>query len=149
MALFGVNTNLETACRQAFLAASTMIRRVEVLSHELTGELQIPLRIGIGIHAGFVVVGEMGYGGTHYLTAVGDTVNTASRLEALTKQYGCELVASELVIEHAGLGHLKFPRHETTVRNRKEPLVIVVVHDVRPLADRIAASEIGEMRQLS
>jgi adenylate cyclase len=146
MALFGVNTTLETACRQAFLASSTMIHRVEVLSRELTGELQIPLRIGIGIHAGFVVVGEMGYGGTHYLTAVGDTVNTASRLEALTKQYGCELVASELVIEHAGLAHVSFPRHEITVRNRKEPLAIVVVHDVRRLADRLAPIETAKLR---
>jgi adenylate cyclase len=125
-----------------------MIRRVEELSHELTGELQIPLRIGIGIHAGSVVVGEMGYGGTHYMTAVGDTVNTASRLEALTKQYGCELVVSELVIEHAGLGHLTFPRHEITVRNRKEPLVIAVVHDVRRLAARIVATKIGETPHL-
>lgn len=137
MALFGANTNLETACRQALLACSTMIRRIEELSHELAGELQAPLRIGIGIHAGSAVVGEIGYGGTHYLTAVGDTVNTASRLEALTKQYNCELVVSELVIERAGLGHANFPRHEITVRNREAPLEIVVVDEVRHLADHL------------
>jgi adenylate cyclase len=143
MALFGVNTNLETACRQAFLASSTMIRRVEVLSRELAGELQTPLRIGIGIHAGPVVVGEMGYGGTHYLTAVGDTVNTASRLEALTKQYGCELVVSELAMARAGLDHVNFRSHEITVRNREEPLAIVVVDEVRQLADGIISIEVG------
>ena len=135
MALFGANTNLETACRQALLASSTMIRKIEELSRELAGELQAPLRIGIGIHAGSAVVGEIGYGGTHYLTAVGDTVNTASRLEALTKEYSCELVVSELVIKHAGLGHANFPRHEITVRNREAPLEIVVVDEVRHLAD--------------
>jgi adenylate cyclase len=144
MALFGVNTNLEIACRQALLASTTMIRSVEELSRELAGELQAPLRIGIGIHAGSVVVGEMGYGGTHYLTAVGDTVNTASRLEALTKQYACELVVSELVIERAGLGHVNFPRHEIAVRNREATLAIVVVDEVRRVADRILAVKVGE-----
>jgi adenylate cyclase len=137
MALFGANANFETACRQALLASSTMIRKVEELSRELEGELQTPLRIGIGIHAGSAVVGEIGYGGTHYLTAVGDTVNTASRLEALTKQFSCELVVSELVIERAGLGHVNFPRHEITVRNRQAPLEIVVVDEVRQLADSV------------
>jgi adenylate cyclase len=112
------------------------------LSRELVGELQTPLRIGIGIHAGSAVVGEMGYGGTHGLTAVGDTVNTASRLEALTKQYGCELVVSELVVECAGLGQVNFPRHEITVRNREQPLVIVVVDEVRHLTERIPATEV-------
>jgi adenylate cyclase len=144
MALFGINTNLEAACRQALLASNTMIRHVEELSRELAGELQTPLRIGIGIHAGSVVVGEMGYGSTYYLTAVGDTVNTASRLEALTKQYGGELIVSELVIERAGLGHVDFPRHQIAVRNREEPLVIVVVDEVRHLADQILAIGVGE-----
>jgi len=134
-ALFGVNTSLEIACQQAFLASRTMIRRVEELSLELAGELHTPLRIGIGIHAGSAAVGEMGYGATLSLTAVGDTENTASRLEALTKEYSCELVVSELVIKHAGLGHANFPRHEITVRNREAPLEIVVVDEVRHLAD--------------
>jgi len=148
MALFGVNTNLESACRQALLAASTMNRRVQQLSRELAGELQSPLRIGIGIHAGSVVVGEMGYGSTHYLTAVGDTVNTASRLEGLTKQYGCELVVSDLVMERAGLGGVNLPRHEIAVRNREAPLVIIVVDQVQYLADLILAIEISERRPI-
>ena len=140
MALFGVNANLEVACRQALLASGAMIRRIEELSRELAGELQTPLRIGIGIHAGPVIVGEIGYGGTHYLTAVGDAVNTASRLEGLTKDYDCELVVSELVIARAGLGHVNHPRHEIAVRNREAPLRIVVVDDVRSLADRVPAT---------
>jgi adenylate cyclase len=140
MALFGVSTNLETACRQALLASSVMIRRVEELSRELEGELPTPLRIGIGIHAGSAVVGEIGYGGTHYLTAVGDTVNTASRLEALTKQYGCDLVVSELVSERAGLGHVNFPHHDITVRNREAPLKIVIIDEVRRLADHLGVA---------
>ena len=140
MALFGVSTNIETACRQALLASSVMIRRVEELSRELKDELPTPLRIGIGIHAGAAVVGEIGYGDTHYLTAVGDTVNTASRLEALTKQYACDLVISALVSERAGLGHIDFPHHDITVRNREAPLKVVIIDEVRRLADHLAVA---------
>ena len=83
---------------------------------------------------GPAVVGEMGYGDTRYLTAVGDTVHVASRLEALTKEYACDLVASERVMTRAGLRETAHPRHELTVRNREAPLRIVVVDDARRLA---------------
>ena len=144
MALFGVDTDPETACRQAILASGAIVRRVEELSRELASELQTPLRIGIGIHSGPVVVGEMGYGGTHYLTAVGDTVNTASRLEGLTKEYRCELVASEQVIARAGLVPGNYPCHDMALHNREAQLRIVVVDDARRLADRILVAEKGK-----
>ena len=74
-----------------------MVARVDEVSRSFETDLGAPLRIGIGIHVGPAVVGEMGYGETRYLTAVGDTVHVASRLEALTKEYQCELVVSEQV----------------------------------------------------
>ncbi|MFO1189794.1 MAG: adenylate/guanylate cyclase domain-containing protein, partial [Alphaproteobacteria bacterium] len=58
------------------------------------------------------------------LTAIGDTVNVASRLEALTKVYGCELVISDDVAVHGGLDPAAFARHEIEVRGRSQPLVI-------------------------
>jgi adenylate cyclase len=144
MALFGVETEPGIACRQAIIAAGAMIARVEALSQVLGGELEAPLRMGIGIHAGPVVVGEMGYAGTRYLTAVGDTVNTASRLEALTKEYSCELVVSEEVLARAGIAAPDHPHHELALRNRDAPLRVVVVADTRRFADRIRAG--GEVR---
>ncbi len=140
MALFGVEADPDTACRQAIIAAGGMIDRLEALSRVLGGELETPLRMGIGIHAGSVVVGEMGYAGTRYLTAVGDTVNTASRLEALTKDYGCELVVSEEAIARAGFAAADYPRHELALRNRDAPLRVVVVDNARRLADRVRAA---------
>jgi adenylate cyclase len=141
MALFGVNADPDTACRQAILASGAMIERVEALSRALDSELETPLRMGIGIHAGPVVVGEMGYAGTRYLTAVGDTVNTASRLEGLTKEYSCELVVSEEAVARAGLATADYPHHELALRNREAPLRVVVVDNARRLADRVRAAE--------
>jgi adenylate cyclase len=141
MALFGVEAGPEAACRQALRAAAAMVARVEEISRSFGSELGAPLRLGIGIHTGPAVVGEMGYGGTSYLTAVGDTVHVASRLEALTKEYLCELVASEQVMIRAHVEAPGCPRHELTVRNREAPLRIVVVAEARRLADGIPAAE--------
>jgi adenylate cyclase len=141
MALFGIEAGPDTACRQAILAAGAMIERVEALSRVLGGELETPLRMGIGIHSGPVVVGEMGYAGTRYLTAVGDTVNTASRLEGLTKDYGCELVVSEEAVARAGLTAADYPHHELALRNRDAPLRVVIVDNARRFADRVRAAD--------
>jgi len=134
MALFGIETSPDTACRQAIRASGAMIARIEEFSRSFGADLEEPLRLGIGIHTGPAVVGEMGYGETRYLTAVGDTVHVASRLEALTKEYRCDLVVSEQVMARAGLSDADYPRHELTVRNREAPLRIVVVDDARRLA---------------
>ncbi len=141
MALFGVEAGAEAACRQALRAAGAMIARVEEVSRSFGADLGAPLRLGIGIHTGPAVVGEMGYGETRYLTAVGDTVHVASRLEALTKEYQCDLVVSEQVMDRAGVQVTDYPRHELTVRNREAPLRIVVVADARRIPGLAQAVE--------
>ncbi len=139
MALFGVDGEPDIACRQALVAAGAMVNRVEELGRALSGELESPFRIGIGIHTGRVVVGEMGYGDTRYLTAVGDSVNTASRLEGATKEYDCELVVSEKVFARAGIDPGDYPRAELTLRNREATLRVVLVSNAQQLAVRVAA----------
>jgi len=127
MALFGVETGPEVGCRQALAAARAMVRGVEALSAELTGDLAQPLRLGIGIHVGHAVVGRMGYRDSTYFTAVGDTVHVAARLEQATKDYACDLVISEDVATRAALDVSGFPRHEIALRNRAEPVAVRVV----------------------
>ncbi|HEY3166568.1 MAG TPA: adenylate/guanylate cyclase domain-containing protein, partial [Candidatus Binatia bacterium] len=134
MALFGVDSGPEEGSRQALAAAKAMVANVSALSQALAEELAEPLKIGVGIHCGPAIVGRMGYGSTVHLTAIGDTVNVASRLQDLTKEYRCQLVISEQVAEQAGLAVTAFPRHELTVRNRREALAIFVVEDVEALA---------------
>ena len=114
--------------------ASAWSTRSKMLSQALAEELAEPLRIGVGIHCGPAVVGRMGYGATIHLTAIGDTVNVASRLQDLTKEFSCHLVISEEVAQQAGLNLSALPRHEITVRNRREALAIFVVDDVAALA---------------
>lgn len=138
MALFGVHTELDEGCRQALMAAGDIVRGLAALSQSLTEELQAPLQVGIGIHAGPAVVGQMGRGVALYLTAVGDTVHVASRLQELTKEYACQLVISEPVAQHAGIDVSMFPRYALTVRNRQDPIVVRTINDARGLVHAVA-----------
>jgi len=130
MALFGVDLSAQEGCRRALAAARGMASSIETLNRELGPELPDPLKIGIGIHVGPAIVGRMGYGEGAQLTAVGDTVNVAARLEQLTKEYGCVLVMSEEVAARAEVDVSALPRHELTVRNRAGVLAVRVVDDV-------------------
>ena len=133
MALFGVETGAELGCRQAVAAARAIVQSLARLNRELGEDLPEALRIGIGIHAGPAIVGRMGYGEGVYLTAVGDTVHVARRLEQLTKEYGCALVLSEQVASRAAIDVSAFPRHELTVRNRGGPVAVRVIDDLERL----------------
>ncbi len=97
------------------------------LNRALGHDLEHPLRIGIGIHAGPAIVGEMGYARATTVTAVGDAVNTASRLERLTKELDAELIISQRVAEAAGLRHAAIERREVDIRGRREPLTVFVM----------------------
>jgi adenylate cyclase len=135
MALFGVDAGPEDGCRRALIAARRMVEQVDILSRALAEDLPEPLKIGIGIHCGPAVVGRMGYGETVHVTAIGDTVNVASRLQDLTKEYNCQLIVSDEVAKRAGFNGGDFPRHDLTVRNRSEALAILVVENVGQLAN--------------
>jgi adenylate cyclase len=129
MALFGVHQAPAEGARAALKAAGEMVTAIAELNRTLGEELPVPLRIGIGIHTGPAVVGRMGYADGVNLTAVGDTVHVAKRLEELTKEYDCQLVVSEALAARAGFDASSYPRHELVVRNRTEPLAIRVIHD--------------------
>jgi adenylate cyclase len=133
MALFGLDSGVEAGCREALAAAKDMAERMVILNRALIHDMPEPLRIGIGIHTGPAIVGEMGYGTAISITAVGDSVNTASRIEALTKTYACELVISEAVAQRAGVDLGDAPRHEIEIRGRVERLVVRTFASARDL----------------
>ncbi|MFM7344327.1 MAG: adenylate/guanylate cyclase domain-containing protein, partial [Tagaea sp.] len=119
MALFGADgRRAADAARQALSAARAMGEALAALNAELAHDLKAPLRIGIGLHAGPAIVGEMGYGRAMHLTAIGDTVNAASRIEGLSKDFAAELVVSEAVFARAGIATGAKP-HEVDLRGRE------------------------------
>ena len=134
MALFGVETTSDRACEQALRAAAAMAVKLEELNAALEADLPAPLRIGIGIHAGAAIVGEMGYGAATSITAIGDTVNTASRLEALTKEHKAQLIISHRVVELAGIELAAEKTVEQAVRGRAESLKIHVFKSAKDAA---------------
>ena len=129
MALFGLDGDPQTASRTGLDAARRMAMAIDALNESLSGDLDSPLRIGIGLHAGVAIVGELGYGAGRALTAIGDSVNTASRLEQMTKQFNCELVVSEDLARLAGVDLSIWPQHEISVRGRTSAMAVRAVFD--------------------
>lgn len=127
MALFGLNTAPEEACRQALKAAAAIVAEIEKLAAELAEELALPLRIAIGIHTGPAVVGTMGYGRVRSMTAIGDTVNVASRLESAAKEFEAAIVISEPVASLSGADLSGIESREISVRGRALPLKVYVI----------------------
>jgi adenylate cyclase len=104
------------------------------MNRALANELQQPIGFGIGIHAGEVIIGTMGYREHAQTTAIGEAVHIASRLQDLTKEYGCQLVVSEAVGTIAGVPLGDFPRHDIQVRGLSAPLAIRVIDSAATLA---------------
>ena len=133
MAIFGLNSEPQLACRQAVDAARRMGEALADLNEALSGDLDQPLRIGIGLHSGPTIVGEMGYERTTHLTAIGDTVNIASRLEALTKEFAAELVVSQELLDQAGIDLGAHESHDVEIRGRQGRLTVRAVKKVTEL----------------
>jgi len=130
MAIFGLGKEPQAACRQAVDAARRMGEALADLNEALSGDLGQPLRIGIGLHAGPTIVGEMGYERTTHLTAIGDTVNIASRLETLTKEFAAELVVSQELLDRAGIDLSVYESHDVEIRGRQGRLTVRAVKKV-------------------
>ena len=129
------------ACRQALRAAALIAANVEELNKFLSHDLREPIRFGIGIHGGEVIVGEIGYRDHMVFTALGDAVNVAARLQDMTKTLACEAIVSDEVRITAGLGADHLPKQEVTIRGRAEPMLVSVVADARALSTLVASSE--------
>lgn len=94
MALFGLD-NPNDAAINAVRAALDMLEAVERLKPYLENVYTKSFEIGIGIHHGEAVIGAIGYDGAKRFTAIGDSVNFASRIESANKQAGTNLLISE------------------------------------------------------
>src|SRR3954452_6563683 len=88
------------SCLDAMRSALLMQRRLEDLNHEVLMEFGVALQIGIGIDLGTAIVGPIGHSSKRQLTAIGDSVNRASRIESATKSCGARVLVSNEVMDH-------------------------------------------------
>jgi adenylate cyclase len=142
LALFGLSSDPQTACRGAIRAASMISANVEELNEFLKHDLREPIRFGIGIHGGEVIIGDIGYRDHMVFTALGDAVNVAARLQDMTKNLACEAVFSEEVRVTAGLSPLGLPQQEVAIRGRTEPMMVRTVASVKTLSALVNDVEI-------
>jgi adenylate cyclase len=143
LALFGLSANPQTACRQALRAAAMISANVDELNQFLSHDLREPIRFGIGIHAGEVIIGDIGYRDHMVFTALGDAVNVAARLQDMTKSLGCEAIVSEEVRISAGMAADALPQQQVTIRGRSEPMVVREVAHAKTLAALVNQFEVA------
>jgi adenylate cyclase len=130
MALYGLDAaDPALGPIQALRGAREMLARLDQLNEQMHAELRQPLRMGIGIHHGEAIVGSMGPPRSQIITAIGDTVNTAARLEGLTKDYAGVLILSRRAADAAGL-RLNATLHVASVKGRTESVEFYALEGV-------------------
>ncbi|MBL9054521.1 MAG: adenylate/guanylate cyclase domain-containing protein, partial [Tabrizicola sp.] len=107
MAIFGVDSTAQDGATRALAAARAMGGVLASLNQGLRDDLRMPLNIGIGIHTGPAILGRIGAAhkseAAGRITALGETVNIASRLESLTKKLGVQVAVSKIAMEVSGV----------------------------------------------
>ena len=149
MAIFGLAEPPREAARNAMRAALAAVDSASGSSRILTHHLSEPIRIGVGIDTGTVVIGRIGRTSDQTepsrLTAIGDTVNIAARLESVTKELRVPIVLSKHAIETAGIkltGEIGVEAN-INVHNISEAVDVVAISDPEPLRKELG----GETRR--
>ena len=122
MALFGAPTATPEDASNALNAAVAMQRRVLSINQELREEGFPEIGVGMGLHTGEVTVGYIGSERRSEYTAIGDAVNTASRLETNAK--GGEILISDATAKAANSRYKLEARDAISVKNRQQPVAL-------------------------
>jgi adenylate cyclase len=125
MALFGAPIPSDRSPRNALVAAVRMQQQVARLGAERTQRGLAPMRIGIGLHHGAAVVGNIGSAERMQYTAIGDTVNVAARL--VSRAEPGQILISETMHAAAGGGDLFHDLGQISVKNREGQLQVYSV----------------------
>jgi adenylate cyclase len=120
MALFGAPTATPDDASNALNAAVAMQRRLLGINRELREEGFAEIGVGMGLHTGEAIIGYIGSDRRSEYTAIGDTVNTSSRLES--NALGGEILISDATAKAAHSRYQLKPRDPITVKNREQPV---------------------------
>lgn len=120
MALFGAPSATPEDAKNALEAAVAMQKRLVTLNAELETEGFAPIRVGIGLHTGEATVGYIGSDQRSEYTAIGDTVNIASRLES--NALGGQILISEATAKESVGSFVFIPQEPLSVKNRLQPV---------------------------
>ena len=127
----------EQHARNALLAALDMIACLDALQDTFKANGWPTINIGVGLNTGEMTVGNMGSEFRLAYTVMGDAVNLGSRLEALTKQKGCQLIISRDVADFAGWTDAARSGESIEVRGVAKPIEIIAVARGRDLPPQI------------
>jgi adenylate cyclase len=127
MALFGIGPDADGHARRAVEAAIDLHHSLQGISGELSRAGWPGLRIGIGINTGKAVVGSIGSPKRQEYTAIGDTINVASRVESLTKKVGQPLLLTGATRAQLGERFPLIPLDSQRVKGKAEPLELFAV----------------------
>ncbi len=123
-AAFGAPKGYDDHPEMAVRAALAMRESLELLNRELEAEDVEPLAHGIGIHSGAVLAGNIGSEVKMSYSLVGDTVNTASRIEGLTKEYDCDIILSQTTYNLLTGSYRTCQLEPVKVKGKNEGLII-------------------------
>jgi adenylate cyclase len=127
MAIFGAPLDVPDHAIRACQAALSMLKKLGEINDEWRKRNFPTISIGIGINTGEAIVGNMGANIRFDYTAIGDSVNLASRLEGLNKLYGTEIIVSKSTRENLNSSETRFLMREldlVQVKGKEEPISV-------------------------
>ncbi|MDQ7822002.1 MAG: adenylate/guanylate cyclase domain-containing protein [Candidatus Eremiobacteraeota bacterium] len=127
MVAFGAPLSHSDDAIRAVQAAMEMRQHVELLNRKWEKEGRPPFLMGIGIHTGEAMVGNVGCRQRREYTVIGDVPNTASRLENMNKEFQSTIILSEATYRKVRDFCTALPRGPVTLRGKTEPVSIYVV----------------------
>lgn len=130
----------DASARAGLNAVQGIAEALAEFNAQLRTEGAPEVAIGIGLHLGTVVLGEIGARGAAPRTIIGDTVNTASRLEARTKELGVQALISEPVLQSAGITGETLVLQTLELRGVTEPLKALLMKDGRDVDALLAGT---------
>jgi adenylate cyclase len=144
MAVFGMGGKVRAGSRAALHAAADILKAVHLVNKDIRAALPLPVRVGIGIHSGAVILSraEDNAGGQR-IVVIGEAVVIASRLEEVTKEFAADCVVSTRTITAAGFSPPATPERQVHYKNGASPVLVHAFGDrqeLRSLLGRVNAT---------